>query len=747
MGREDTQEAGDKRIRPMTETLQTICRACHAQCTLRVQRGPDGRIGDAHGDPNDPVYHGYSCIKGRTLASYHTVPTRLLTSMRKTASGGHVPIASDAAIREIAQRLRAIVDAHGPRSVALYIGTFGYNNFTAQGFALAFMAAIGSPMVFTSVTIDQPGKGVALALHGPWLAGTPPMHEWDALLLVGSNPIVSMNGGLGMNPAKALKDAKARGMGLVVIDPRRTESAKHADVHLQGRPGEDPAILAGIARVLITEHLIDAEFIQAETSGFAALQAAVMPFTPEVVAARAGISAAALIDAARIYGTARRGAVSAGTGPNMSGHGNLVEYFVRVLTTLKGNWQRAGETKSNPGVLIAPGPAIAASPGPFPAFGYGERLRVRDLGESPSGLPTAALAEEILTPGEGRVRALLVLGGNPMAAWPDQLKTFAAMQALDLLVCFDPKLSGTGRLADFVIAPTLPFEVEGNTALNELLGNFGPGWGYEVAYAHYTPAIAPPPPGADVVEEWSVFHGLARALDLTLAVKPFALLDPAAATAAATLVRPGDQLTSSEAWDIILAGSPVPLAEVRRHRGGRVFDRPPVVVQSKPDGWSGRLDIGNPYVLAELDASGRPTAEPEGFPFRVISRRLHDMHNSNWHDVTAQQRRWAYNPAFMHPEDLRALGIAGGEAIVLESARASIQVVAASAPDVRPGCISVSHGWGRNPDEPEDPFRDGGNTGRLSSTDRDYDPITGIPLMSAIPVRVRRARGTRDERG
>ena len=290
-----------------------ICRACHVQCALLAEM-EDGRPAKLYGDKDNPVYHGYSCIKGRRLGAYHALPSRLLQSQKKQADGSHMPIASDAAMREIAGKVRELIDRHGPRSVAGYIGTHGYNTLPTQAFAYAFFEAIGSPMMFTSVTIDQPGKGISLALHGPWLAGATPIEMWDVLLLVGTNPLVSMNGGLGVNPARQLHEAKKRGMKLIVIDPRVSDSAAKADIHLQAKPGEDGAVLAGIARILIAENLIDADFVAAEADGLEALRQAVAPFTPQMVEARAGVKAEDLIAAARMFGTAARGAVSAGTG-------------------------------------------------------------------------------------------------------------------------------------------------------------------------------------------------------------------------------------------------------------------------------------------------------------------------------------------------------------------------------------------------------------------------------------------------
>lgn len=719
-------------------TERVICRACHAQCGLIAQIA-DGKPIKLYGDKINPVYRGYSCIKGRQLGAYHNLPSRLLHSLRKTSNGHHVPIASDDAVREIATNVRNLIEKHGPRSIAGYIGTHGYNNFATQAFAYALFEAIDSPMMFTSVTIDQPGKGIATSLHGAWLAGTPAMEEWDVLMLVGTNPIVSMNGGLGMNPARRLHVAKKRGMKLIVLDPRRTDCAERADVHLAVRPGEDATVLAGIARFLIAESRIDEDFVRAEANGLAALREAVAPFTPEFVAARTDIDVNEFIRAARLFGTARRGAVSAGTGANMSGRGNLVEYLVRVLTTLRGFWARPGDRIGNPGVLVNRFPPLAASPGPRPAYGFGEKLRVRGLSECASGLPTAAAADEILLPGDGQVKALFVFGGNPMVAWPDQLKTHAAMKALDLLVSFDPHMSATSKLAHYVIAPKLPFEFASPTMLNEMLGNFGPGWGYDVPYGQYSDPLLEPPAGSDVVEEWEVLYGIARELGISLSIKDFSLLDPSEAKANGTRLDMARKPTTDEVWAMLTKNSPVPLSELKaKARDGHVFDRPPLVVAPKPSDWTGKLDVGNRIMLEELNAIV-PSPARSPFPYRVISRRLHDVLNSCWHEDPVLKRRVGYNPAFMNPADMHREELRDGDIVELASERARLKAIVHAEDGLKPGCISMSHAWGDNPDEDDDPHRLGSNTGKLSSVDRDYDPYSGIPIMSAIPVQVRKA--------
>ncbi len=423
------------------------------------------------------------------------------------------------AIDEVASRIQSLIAGRGPRSVALYVGTYSGPHPATIPFAIGWLFAAGSRMVFTAATIDQPGKNVANALHGRWLGGSHVFDESDAWVLVGNNPLISMSGGIPpANPARRLREAKARGLALVVIDPRRTEVARFADVYLQPRPGEDPALLAALLHVVIREGLVDRDFVRDHVSGFAELEAAVAPFTPRFAAERAGVAAEEIERAAHAFGGARRGCGVAGTGPNMAPHGNLTEYLLLCLNTVCGRWRLAGERVANPGALLPKAVPAAQAQAPRRAFGFGEKLRVRGLASSAAGLPTAALADEILEPGPGQIRALICVGSNPIAAWPDQHKTRRAMETLELLVTLDMKLSATSRLAHYVIAPKLSLEVPGLSLSMEALEQTYVAMGYSEPYAQYSPAIAAPPPGADVIEEWEFFYGLAQRMGLPLSL-------------------------------------------------------------------------------------------------------------------------------------------------------------------------------------------------------------------------------------
>lgn len=690
------------------------------------------------GNAADPIYQGFICVKGQQLLEARDHPERLLSSMKREADGAHRPIASQVAFDEIAEKLQAIREKYGSRAIATYAGTFSVANPATGAMATAWMKALRSRMAFNSNTIDQPGKAVAQALHGMWMAPFQPFSTSRVALLVGANPLVAMSGGIPQgNPGRFLTEALERGMELIVIDPRRTELASRATLHLQPRPGHDAAILAAMLRVILDEGLEDRSFLAANVDGLEDLRAAVKPFTAHEAAARAGITAEEIADAARRFAAAGRGTASAGTGPNMAGHGTLFEYLLLCLNTVCGRWMREGERVLNPGTLVPQFFAKAQAFGPYRAYGFGEQLRVRGLANTAAGMPTAALADEILTEGEGRVRALVSIGGNPVAAWPDQLRTIEAMKKLDLLVQIDVKMSATARMADYVIASTVPLEMTGMTLMQDFLSMYSQGFGYPESYGHYADPLLDPPEGADVVEDWELFYETGKRMGLEIQFKPVSLTGPAR----------GEPVTfdyahkpsTAELCEVLARGSRVPLDEVRRHPGGAVFRDHDVRVEPKDDGWEGRLDIGNADMMAELGLLAREARremDGDGYPYRLISRRLMTAYNSSGRDLPRLRRKRAYNPAYMNPNDLKRLGLSSGDRVEIASDHAAIFGIVESDPTVREGLVSMSHSFGDVPEQDGRLREIGSNTGRLTPVDRDYDRFTGLPRMSDIPVRV-----------
>ncbi len=712
----------------------SICRICNVNCPVLVEIR-DGRVASVAGDRSNEITGGYTCVKGRAQSELYDHPTRLMHTMKRGRDGDFQRIPVEQAMDEIALRLRTILDRHGPRSVAVYFGTMGWGNPATSSVMNAFADAIGSPMRFNPNTIDKPGKRIARAMLGSWMAPTIGYDEPNVGLLVGLNPFVSYQGLPKTNPGKWLSEAQARGFKLLVIDPRRSDAARRAFVHLQPRPGQDVAILAGMLRVILEEGRYDRAFVREHVSGLEELRRAVASFTPEVVAARADIPLADLVLAARTFGDAGRGYAFAGTGPNFTAEGTLVEYLTLCLITVCGYYLRGGDRILNPRVFTKPLEAIAHASPPRPAYGFGERMRVRDLTNTAAGMPTAALPDEILLPGEGQVRALISDAGNPVAAFPDQIKTVEAMRDLELLVQIDPWMSATAQLADYVIAPTFGFEIPGVNIVHDFDADWGTaGYGRVEAYGQYTPALVEAPTGSDLIQDWEFFYGVAQRMDLALVLTSRGLEALDEPLPLDMDVRP----TTDHLIELLTDGSRIPLAEVKRHPRGAAFPDPEVFVAAGDPEHPGRLDVGNVDMMRDLDAakSSSEVDVDDSFDLRLIPRRVTHVMNSSGNFAAANRGRY-HNPAFMHPDDLTRRGLIAGELVRIVSARASIIGEVRPDPNLRPGLVSMSHCFGDAEAVDELRYREiGSSTARLLSLDARFDRYSGQPMMGNIPVRV-----------
>lgn len=729
---------------PHTTVQPGICRICSAHCGV-LATVTDGRLTKVAGDPDNPMFRGYTCVKGRALPEIHNNPLRLLRSQKRQPDGSYAGIGSQRAMDEIAAKLQDLIAAHGPRSVAMYLGTNGLPYPASALMGNAFMRGIESPMFFTANTIDQPGKQIALAAHGHWLGGDVDFHEADSWMLVGTNPLVSKAIGIpGQNPSQGLRAAIERGMKLIVIDPRRSQTAARAAIHLQPRPGEDVTILAGMINIIIGEQWHDIAFLDENVDGFQDLARAVSAFTPDYVAERADVPRDQLLYAAELFATygTRRGMVNAGTGANFSMHGNLLEYLCLCLTTLCGRWQRAGERVTRPNTLMPAFTAKAQPHPPYEGWGYGEQLRVRGLTDTVAGMPTAALADEILLEGDGQVRALLCIGGNPMAAWPDQRKTHRALESLDLLVTLDTEMSLTARMADYVIAPMMQMETPAMTMGSELIKYYTSGTGIPAAYAQYVPRVVDPPQGSDLIEEWQFFLGLAKRMELELWFVNFFGGGGGKFMESAPIVLQmnGDtDLSTEELFEQMCATSRIPMDEVRKHQHGRIFDVDAVVAERDAD-CTARLDIGNPYMLAELAgvrAEDFAAARDDStYPLRLIPRRHQNFMNSSGTALAALNRGKPYNPVYMHPDTVIELGLESGCTVRVTSNHDSVPAVLESDATLRRDVVAMHHAFGGMPSEDSDFREHGTNVGRLVPTDVDYDPITGLPRQGNIAVNI-----------
>ena len=708
------------------------CRICAGSCSLLLTLDDGGRVVAARGDRDNPITRGYACIKGTHLHEAHNSADRLLQPLKRLADGRFVEIPLDAALAEIAAKLHTLIERHGPDSIGAFRGTMNYSNLAANHMLPAFLEALGSKSFFSTMTIDQSAKWVTFERLGGWAAGKDPFVLADVLMFVGTNPLVSLstfNFAL-QNPAKQIHDAKRRGLKLVVIDPRATETARHADVFLQPLPGEDPTILAGLLRIILRRGWHDVEFCARYVKDLPRLICAVEPFTPEYVARRAGVTVEGLEAAAAAFAEPvrearglrrKRGTVASGTGPNMAPHSNLAEHLLECLNVVCGRLARPGDRVPNPGVVAPRHPRVAEVIPPLRSWDSGRRSLAgygRLFGQMMSG----ALAQEITTPGEGQIRALLVDGGNPVDAVPDQRRIAEALRQLDLLVCVEPFMTNTARLAHYVIPPKLMFERADLPSRDyESYIMFQP-------YAQYSAAVATPPAGSEVVDDWFVFWELARRLGRTIVFDGVPLDMSTVPTTDALLA-------------ILVRHGSVSFEELKRHPRGKIFEVEPMFVQAGDPSNTARFDVMPEDIERELvqalgegHALNQAPATP-GFTHRLAVRRVRDVQNTMYHHLPAIRRRMMFNPAFVHPEDLAAQGLVEGQDVAIVSAHGRIRAIVEADPTLRRGVVSMPHGWGPLPDEEIETYG-GANPNQLLSTAAGLDPINAMPVMSAVPVRI-----------
>jgi anaerobic selenocysteine-containing dehydrogenase len=705
------------------QTKTTFCRVCHASCPMEVDV-VDNRVTAVRGIMDDPLFEGYTCIKGRQIPDQMADPKRLRAPLRRRPDGTFEQVDSSEALDEIAAELRRIIDTHGPRAVASYTGTGGYQNSVAVPVARAFHQGIDSVSFYTSVTIDQPAKGLAMLRLGGWEAGYHNFTDSDVHMAIGYNSMVSSYapiGGLqGTNPFVVMRRRKAEGMKLIVVDPRRTELAGFADIHLQIRPGEDPTLLAGMIRIVLEEGLHDHEFCDRWVSQLGELTDAVDGFTLDYVAERCQLDADDIVAATRLFAAGPRGTAGTGTGPNMAAHSSLTEHLTVVLNTILGRVNREGDLIEN-GLLLYPEmPHRAQATAPrTPANGPPSRLR--NLRGYRGEMPTAALAEEILTPGEGRVRALIVSGGNPAVAFPNHELTLEALADLELLVVIDYRMTATAEFADYVIAPTLALE---RADVPHLMDRW-----FRQPYTNYTDPVVER--DGDVLNEWEVFWELASRLGSTL---------PLPGGSPDMTTRP----STDEIIDRSYAGSRMPLDEVRANRRKVHPDRRLVVEPADPSCTVKFTPAPDDFMaeLAALRAEPAPMLgdiDVSAYPFRLVSRRLKHVLNSTGTELPALARKGTTNPAYMHPDDVAELDMVGGDLVEITSPSGRLIGVVEPADDVKRGVISMAHSWGGTSLTDEKVRDIGTPTSRLVSVDAGHDPVTGMVVSSAIPVAVAKA--------
>ncbi|UQX00449.1 molybdopterin oxidoreductase family protein [Streptomyces sp. RerS4] len=740
----------------MPRTAPRICPLCEATCGLTLTI--DGAtVTGARGDRDDLFSRGFICPKGAAFGALDSDPDRLRTPLVRRA--GELREATwEEAYAAIAAAVPALVRDHGPQSVAVVLGNPNVHTMAGALYPPLLIGALGTRNLYSASTLDQMPKHVSsgLLFGDPFAIPVPDLDRTDFLLLLGANPVDS-NGSLCTAPdfPRRLKALRARGGTLVVVDPRRTRTAALADRHLAPRPGSDALLLAALAHTLLAEKLEAPGALTEHLDGLGALADALARFTPEAVAPACDLPADEIRGLARALAAAPTAAVYGRIGSCTVEHGTLASWLVDVLNILTGNLDR-------PGGVLFPLPATGPRPrpaGPGKGFALGRwHSRVSGHPEAKSELPLAALAEEIDTPGEGRVRALIAIAANPVLSAPDGRRLDAALAGLDFMVSVDPYLNETSRHAHVVLPPPPPSRsAHHDFALN----------GFAIRnQVRYTRAAIPLEP--DRLDECEIHARLVLAVSGRYGDVDTSAVDASAIrnTLAKETADPRSPLHGEDPDRLagLLSGASGPERRLdlmlRLGPYGDLFgaaDAPPQAglnlerLLAHPHGIdlgplrprlpgvlktrSGRIELLPNPIAAELPGlraaiAGRPAA-------LVLVGRRHLRSNNSWmHNVPALVGGSNRCTLQVHPQDADRLGLTDGGRARISSDGGSLDVPVEVTDAVRTGVVSLPHGWGHDREGTRLTVAGaapGVNVNQLLDGTR-LDRLSGTAVLNGFPV-------------
>ncbi len=677
----------------MTERVATACRICAVGCGTIVELDGD-RVVSISGDPDDPWSAGYTCSKGRAGGVFHHHPDRFDVPLVRR-DGTLVPCSWDEALDDIASRISSLVDEHGPEVVADYTGTGGPLDPSGYALAEGFMRHLGSHQRYSALSIDCPAKFlVPQLMAGVQLQFQPDLERAELLLAIGVNTVVSHGHGVMVpNPLGQLRDLRARGGRIVVIDPRRSESAQHADIHLAPRPGTDAFIVAHLVRAALRRGG-DADYLAAcaDSDGVRRLADAVAPYDVATTAAIAGVPGADLEALDELVASSGRVSVETGTGVTMNRHANLTEWLVWALVAVTGSLDRPGGVTFNPGSLRRFEDAVPGGRGDL-----GPRPASRpDLPRLVNGeMPCAVLADEIRA---GHVRALLVRVGNPALAIAGQPALRDALAALELLVAIDVRPTETTALATHVLPMTDHFE----------RGDLLSGYLQAAPFLRYAPPVLAPV--GERRPQWWVFAELARRLG-----------QPTYGSARRDAALAGREVDDEVIAESLMGGARRPWAEVRAAPHG-IRDHSVAPGWLVPDRLPQRLDLAPGTLVEQLAAAGSGARGAQPASLVLVNRRTPQQYNSLHRQVVGRGRP-ASPSLLVHPDDAAAHGLVAGALAVIGTASGSCRAVVEITDTIRPGVVSLPHGF------------DDVNVNLLTST-ADADTASGMTITSGLPVRI-----------
>lgn len=728
----------------MTDGLKTAlrtCPLCEAVCGLTLTIDVDSHVTSVKGDRDDPFSKGFICPKGASLGGLDEDPERLTAPLVREGQTWR-EVSWDEAFAVIAAGLCKVIADHGRTSVGMYLGNPSAHSIAGALYVLPLIRALGTRNIFSASTADQMPKQVSsgLMFGDPMAVAVPDLDRTDYLLMLGANPLES-NGSLCTAPnfPGRLKAIRKRGGKIVVVDPRRTRTADLADEHLFIRPGTDPYLLFAIVRTLFAENLTT---VNLDVNGLDDVRAAAEPFTPDAVAERTGVPAEVIVRIARELAAAKTAAVYARIGTCTAEFGTLAQWLVDVINVLTGNLDSAGGAMfANP---AAPPPRRSR---PFTTGRW--TSRVRGLTEAMGELPVSTMADEIETPGDGQIRAMVTVAGNPVLSAPSGNRLDTALCKLDFMVSVDRYLNETTKHANVILPPprTTQSPHYDFALLSFAVRN----------YARYSPPVVPL---SDRPSESDLLARLAMvAAGQDAGTDPMVLdelvIDQTLRAAVAT---EGSGVTGREVGDL--------RADLRGSNGAEL--RLDMMLRLGPFGeWSGGGDLSlqklldNPHGLdlgaleprlpgRLITASGKVELAPQQLlddtvrlrtaltqaqPEVVLIGRRHLRSNNSWmHNVSTLVGGSNKCTLQINPIDVDRLGL-DGEALV-KSAAGELIVPLEPTDSIMPGVVSLPHGWGHGASNQTVASAHAGVNANTLTDDTHIDVPSGNAVFNGVPVTI-----------
>lgn len=719
---------------PVRQTHYRTCNLCEAMCGIAIEV-ENQQIISIKGDKDDPFSKGHICPKATALQDIYQDPNRLKYPVRRTANGWE-RISWEEAFTEVISKIKAVQAAHGRDAVGVYLGNPIVHNLGSALFVPPFVRSLRTKNRFSATSVDQlPHHFAAYFMFGhQLLLPIPDIDRTQYFLILGANPAAS-NGSLmtAAGVADRIKAIRKRGGKVVLIDPRRTETAALVDEHHFIKPGTDALLLLALINVLFAENRVDPSHLTTFTDGIETLREVTAEFTPEMVHEHIGISAGTIRHIARAFADAESAVCYGRVGVSMQAFGGLAQWLINCINILTGNFDRSGGAMfTTPAVDVVGLTTLTGQVGNYGRW----KSRVRQLPAFGGELPASAMAEEMLTEGEGKIRAMITIAGNPVLSTPNGAQLEQALENLDFMVAIDIYINETTRHAHIILPPTTGLETSH----------------YDIAFhylavrntAKFSEALFEPE--ADQMHDWQILKALrdgmeeidsrqlprsAAKLDFFRRLNPNQIIDLAL------------HFGPYGAWGGRKHPQTLNLTTLKQHPHGVDLGALQPCLPDRLVTTGKRINLAPEIFLNDLPRLKQLTADnanqrSSGYDLALIGRR-HIRSNNSWmHNSERLVRGKNRCTLMIHPQDAQARGVRHGDTVEVLSRVGRIEIEAEITEDIMPGIVSIPHGWGhhRSGIQLDIAQKHAGVSINDLTDDQRIDALTGNAAFSAVPVRV-----------